>query len=205
METPVIVIITLASMLLFLVLLCLLVSLVCFVKVFYSKTRKPLGKDEYDIPEGEIYEKFRGDIIDWIKMTRGMKSEAVEIKSHDGLTLRGRYYECKKGAPVELLFHGYRGYSERDLSGGVERCFALERNALLIDQRASGTSDGHVISFGINESLDCVRWAEFAAEHFGKETPIILTGVSMGAATVVMASAEKLPENVMCVLADCGY
>ena len=34
---------------------------------------------------------------------------------------------------------------------------------------------------------------------------IILTGVSMGAATVMMASAEELPKNVVSVLADCGY
>ena len=27
----------------------------------------------------------------------------------------------------------------------------------------------------------------------------------MGASTVLMASGEKLPENVACVLADCGY
>ena len=27
----------------------------------------------------------------------------------------------------------------------------------------------------------------------------------MGAATVMMAAGEKLPQNVVCVLADCGY
>lgn len=205
METGAIIVITLASVLVSLALLCLIISFVCFIKVFYSKKRKPLKEDEYEIPDGDIYEEFREPMIEWVKMTRSMKSEPLEIKSHDGLTLRGRYFEYKKGAPVELLFHGYRGNAERDLSGGVERCFALGRNAVLINQRASGDSDGKVISFGINECRDCIRWAEFASEYFGKETPIILTGVSMGAATVSMASAKELPENVKCVLADCAY
>ena len=187
------------------VLLALLTAYYCFRRIFYSAKRKILKEDEYELPEGEVYEPHYAQISDWIKAIRAMPHEDVSILSHDGLTLRGKYYECQKGAPVELLFHGYRGSGERDLCGGVERCFALERNALIVDQRAGGTSDGHIITFGIKERLDCLRWVDFAIEKFGKEVEIILTGISMGAATVLMASGEKLPKNVVCVLADCGY
>ena len=45
----------------------------------------------------------------------------------------------------------------------------------------------------------------FAIEHLGKDIKIILTGISMGAATVMMAAGEKLPPNVVGILADCGY
>ena len=41
--------------------------------------------------------------------------------------------------------------------------------------------------------------------HFGKDVKIIITGISMGAATVLMALSQDLPENVIGVLADCGY
>ena len=41
--------------------------------------------------------------------------------------------------------------------------------------------------------------------HFGSDVKIILTGISMGAATVLMAGAEELPPNVIGILADCGY
>ena len=47
--------------------------------------------------------------------------------------------------------------------------------------------------------------SEFAREKFGENRPIIIGGISMGAATVMMASGENLPENVVCVMADCGY
>ena len=182
---------------LFLAFLVLLTAYICFYRVFYSPKRRLPGPDEYDIPDGEIYEVFREDMINWTKMIRSMPHEDLEIKSFDGLTLRGKYYEHHKGAMIEILFHGYGGNSERDLRG---------RSAILVDQRGAGRSDGHVVTFGINERRDCVAWAKFVAEKFGDDTKIVITGVSMGAATVMMAAGEDdLPDNVVCVLADCGY
>ncbi len=186
-------------------LIVLLTSFICFIKVFYSPKRKPLGPDEYEIPKGEIYEAYREDMINWTKQIRALKHEDFEIKSFDGLTLRAKYYECNPGAPIELLFHGYQGNAERDLCGGVERCFRLDRNVMLINQRASGDSEGHIISFGINERRDCHSWVNYAIKRFGNDVKLIIGGVSMGAATVMMAAGEPLPNNVICVLADCGY
>ena len=180
-------------------------SLICFLMVFYSPKRRQLGEDEYDIPDGEIYEVYREDMIAWTKEIRSMPHEDLEVRSFDGLTLRGKYYEYEAGAPIELLFHGYKGNAERDLAGGVERCFRLGRSVILIDQRAGGTSDGHVISFGINERRDCHAWVKHAIERFGDDVKLIIGGVSMGAATVMMAAGDPLPKNVIGVLADCGY
>ena len=185
--------------------LTLAASLVCFIMVFYSGKRKAPGPEEYDIPPGKIYEVFREDMIAWTKQIRSMPHEKIEIKSYDGLTLRGTYYEYAPDATVELLFHGYRGNAERDLCGGIERCFALGRSVIIIDQRAGGRSDGHVITFGVRESRDCRTWIDYAVERFGKDRKIIIGGVSMGAATVMMAAGEDLPDNVVCVMADCGY
>ena len=141
----------------------------------------------------------------WTDDIRSMKRELVQITSFDGLKLRGYYYEYSPNSPLELIFHGYGGNAERDLSGGVERCFALGRSAILIDQRGAGMSEGRVCSFGINERRDCLEWIKFATAKFGRKRPIIIGGVSMGAATVMMASGENLPKNVVCVMADCGY
>ena len=134
-----------------------------------------------------------------------MDREDVAITSFDGLTLRGWYYEYAPGAPIKLMMHGYRGDGERDLSGGVQRCFACGRSALVIDQRGSGRSDGNTITMGILERRDCLAWVDFLVKKFGPDVKIMLTGISMGAATVVMAGGEELPENVVAILADCGY
>lgn len=173
--------------------------------MFHSKPRRPLGEDEYAIPDGEIYQGFRDDMIAWTNMIRAYPYKEYSIQSFDGLTPRAKFFEHKPGAPIELMFHGYRGNAERDLNGGVERCFKLGHNALLIDHRGSGFSDGHVITFGILEKRDCLRWVDFAVKEFGEDAKLILTGISMGAATVMMAAGEYLPSQIQYVLADCGY
>ena len=131
--------------------------------------------------------------------------EAVSIRSFDGLRLSGRIYRARAGAPVAVLCHGYRGTPSRDFSGGAAVLLEMGLNVLLVEQRAHCSSGGHTISFGINERYDCRDWCRYAAERFGAETPILLAGISMGAATVLMASALDLPENVRGIIADCPY
>lgn len=190
---------------LFIILIILLTSFICFKLTFYSKNKQNNESDEIIIPDDQFYKPFKHVIIEDVKYSRSLKHTKYKIKSFDGLTLHAKYFECIKGAPIEIMFHGYRGNAERDLSTGIKRAFKCNRNVLLVDQRASGASDGHVISFGINERKDCVAWANFASKEFGENTTLFLTGVSMGAATVLMASAMELPKNVKGVLADCGY
>ena len=185
--------------------LVLAISLLCFHMAFYVPKHGPVDPNEYPIPEGEIYEPFREKMVNWMKQTRKLPHQDFEITSFDGLKLHGRYYEYTPGAPIELMFHGYRGNAERDLCGGVQRCFALQRSALLVDQRASGRSDGNVITFGIKEHKDCLKWVDFMVEHFGPDVKIILTGISMGASTVLMAAGNPMPPQVKGVLADCGF
>ena len=185
--------------------LVLLVSLCAFLVTFYVPRRGKRQEDEYAIPPGKVYEPHRDTMVAWMKETRALPHEEVSIRSRDGLKLYGKYYEFAPGAPIELMFHGYRGSADRDLCGGVQRCFALGHSALIVDQRTSGKSEGRVITFGVKERWDCLDWACFMVEHFGPRVQIILCGISMGAATVMMAAGEDLPPNVVGVLADCGY
>lgn len=181
------------------------ISYYCYRLGFYASPRVPLGPDEYELPEGEIYEAFHASMKKWTMETRQTPHDTFTIQSFDGLTLYGRYYELEPGAPIELMFHGYRGSAERDLSGGMQRCFQLGRSAFIVDQRCSGSSQGKTITFGVNEHKDCLAWIDFVVNHFGPDVKIILTGLSMGASTVLMAGGHPLPKNVIGILADCGY
>ena len=131
--------------------------------------------------------------------------ERVFLRSYDGLRLAGRYYATDPGAPLAILCHGYRGTPSRDFCGGAELCLSLGMNVLLIEERAHVTSQGRTITFGVRERYDVLAWARYAAERFGEDTPILLGGISMGAATVLMASGLDLPGNVRGILADCPY
>jgi fermentation-respiration switch protein FrsA (DUF1100 family) len=189
----------------FLAVAVLVISYVCFRMAFYVSEKNKKPKEEYPIPKGEIYEPYRDKMVGWIKEVRAMPCEEFHIRSFDGLRLRGKYYEYAPGAIIEIMFHGYRGSAERDMCGGVQRCFKLGHSALIVDQRCAGKSGGNVITFGINESRDCLDWMRFAIDHFGPDCRLILTGISMGASTVMIAAGEELPKNVIGVLADCGF
>lgn len=185
-------------------LLAAAVTVIAYRKAFYVPPRHR-RKPKPDIPTGKPYAPYRQDMEGWLQNCRSIKWEPVSITSFDGLKLTGRFYEYAPGAPVEIMFHGYRGTADRDLSGGVHRCGLLGHSCLLVDQRCSGGSEGRSITFGICEHKDCLRWVDFAVNRLGPDVKIILCGISMGAATVLMAAGHPLPDNVIGVLADCGY
>ncbi|MBR5459554.1 MAG: alpha/beta hydrolase [Clostridia bacterium] len=183
------------------ILIFFILLLVCFRMAFYS----PGNKRNPTIPNGEIYEKWKDVLLSYRREADSLPFRDVKVISHDGLTLRGKYYEYSPDAPIELMLHGYRGCAESDLSGGVLRSRRLGHSALIVNNRGSGTSDGRVITFGIKECLDVPIWVKYITDNINPNARIILTGISMGASTVMLASAMPLPKNVIGVLADCGY
>ena len=170
---------------------------------FYS----PDGKQNEDtnLPPGEQMDAFREKTLANIARLQAMPYERVTITSRDGLTLAGRLFLQSPDAPLAIGFHGYRGTPYRDFSGGALYYLSQGLNLLLAEQRAHKSSGGHTITFGVKEREDCADWAAWAAGRFGKGCPMVLCGISMGAATVLLASALPLPENVRGVIADASY
>ena len=184
-------------------LLIVAISLYVYMIAFYSPKNK---RNTLDDPlQGAQYEAVSEHIFRISHIMERIPCESVTIISFDGCRLSGRYYHIRDGAPLELLFHGYRSCAFRDCSGGHALSRKMGFNALVVDQRAHGESDGTTICFGIKEHKDCLCWIQYANNRFGSHTPIILSGLSMGAATVLMATNLDLPDNVKCVLADSPY
>ena len=158
-----------------------------------------------DYPSGEAYGPYREACLANIEKLLAEPFQSVTLRSRDGLRLHGRYYAGHAGAPLFLFFHGYRSTAQRDGSGGYQLCRKNGWNVLMADQRCHGESEGRTITFGIRERYDCLNWVQEAVRRFGADTPIFLVGVSMGAATVLMASDLDLPPQVKGIWADCGY
>ena len=169
---------------------------------YYSPLKNQ--NDPYLAPDGHRYTPEDGPTYGLIREMDELPFEPVTIRSRDGLQLFGRYYAVAEGAPLQIQMHGYRGHALRDFCGGNKLAREAGLNTLVVDQRAHGKSEGHTISFGINERWDCLQWAEYAAQRW-PGVPISLAGISMGAATVLMASDLPLPEEVKGIIADCGY
>ena len=75
----------------------MLTAYICFRMAFYA-TRKETN-EEFPIPEGDIYLPYRDQMIAWMKEVRQLPREDVTIRSFDGLTLRGKYYEYAPAHP----------------------------------------------------------------------------------------------------------
>ena len=164
-----------------------------------------LDTNHYFVPEGEQYDEVREGIRKSVARMAERKYEPITITSFDGSKLFARYYHVADNAPVQILFHGYKSSSLLDCSGGSYFAQQLGHNAIVVDQRSHGQSEGMVITFGIKERRDCLCWIQYAIERFGKDVNIILSGLSMGAATVLMATDLNLPKNVKGIVADCPY
>lgn len=176
-------------------------SFIAFRLAYYNKNDKDIT---YDVLTGVGYDQFHEQMIELIKGSDVLPYEEVSIQSFDKLTLKARLYVIDEKAPVHIQFHGYRGQAVRDFSGGVRLPMENGHNVLLVDQRAHGKSGGHVISFGVKERRDVLSWIDFVKSRFGDDVKIVLEGISMGAATVLMASNFDMP-NVKAIFADCPY
>lgn len=170
---------------------------------FYTNRKKHPAPDE--MPRGELYAPYARRLVESVRKLEKVPYEPVEIISFDGLKLFGRWYDAGPDAPVAILFHGYRSTALRDSSGGAPFCMSRGFSVLLVDQRSHGKSEGRTITFGIKEIRDCLSWVNYVVRRIGKDARIMLMGVSMGAATVLMAADLKLPEQVKAIGADCGY
>lgn len=176
---------------------------VCCRMAFAVPRRKTL--DSHDLMRGEQYEPLNDRMLAMVEEADALPYEDVWIENRQGLRLHARYYEITPGAPLEIMFHGYRSNAIRDFCGGITREAERGWNMLLVDQRAHGLSEGTYLSFGARERYDCLDWIEWANARFGAQTDILLVGISMGAATVLMAAGLELPDNVRGILADSGY
>lgn len=137
------------------------------------------------------------------------KKQDVTVKSRDGLLLHG--YLMEPSPPTEsrgtvLLVHGWRSHPEIDFSASWESYLKKGLNILAIEQRAHSGSEGKYICFGVKERFDVLDWVNFLGERYGQNHKIVISGVSMGGATVLMTlGEEELPKNVVGATADCGY
>ncbi len=156
------------------------------------------------MPDNEAFREHMKNMALDREWLLGQPLERVSIESFDGLTLRAKLLAEPDDARILLLAHGYRSAALWDFPSVVRFYRGMGCGVLLIDQRASGESEGRYIGFGALERYDLQRWAQYLAERFPKAT-IYMDGVSMGATTVLLSLGLDLPENVRGAIADCGF
>ena len=132
------------------------------------------------------------------------------IMAEDGRRLHGYYlshhpkHDSISVARTALLIHGYRNCAIDMMHLGYMYHHSMGYNIILPDLHAHGQSDGESIQMGWKDRLDALLWCEVADSVF--RSPMVVHGISMGAATTMMLSGEEnLPLGVSHFVEDCGY
>ncbi|MFN0205719.1 MAG: alpha/beta hydrolase [Planctomycetota bacterium] len=129
----------------------------------------------------------------------GFNVEDVEIKTSDGVTLRGWYSEGPQGAPAIVLLHGFHATRTDCLT--LARALTLPGyTLLLLDMRASGKSDGHVQTLGVKEKFDveaALHYMKNVKQHSPRHTGIVAYGTSASAAIFAYNSVNQLGAAVL--------
>ncbi len=128
--------------------------------------------------------------------------EDIYIESNDNLKLHA--YDFNQGSDsYVIVVHGYTSEG-KNMQARSEHFYNSGYNVLTIDLRAHGLSDGNYIGMGWDDRHDLISWVNYLVEK-DSDVSIALYGVSMGAATVLNATGEGLPDNVVVAIEDCGY
>lgn len=143
------------------------------------------------------------EYLDWFYQ---QQFEDLEIISHDNLTLKAKLLKTsQKTDKVLIAIHGYHSNNLREYAYYLKFYHELGFHILLPNNRAHGDSEGKYIGFGWLDRLDCIQWINMIKDYFQQDLQIVLHGISMGSATVLMASGENLPNDVKCIISDCGF
>ena len=126
------------------------------------------------------------------------------IKSKNNGNLKLHAYKIKNNSNIwTIVVHGYMGEG-KVMYESVKEFYNRGYNVLVVDLRGHGKSEGKYIAMGWQDRLDIIQWIDYLINE-NNQIKIILYGVSMGAATVMMTTGEKLPKQVKLAIEDCGY
>ncbi len=146
----------------------------------------------------QAWKAWRRTAMEWLDS----RQVEISVKSVDGLTLRACSFP-QEGHLYAILCHGYAS-KPAHLAGTARKFYDMGFSVLMPSARGHGESEGRYFGLGWLDRMDLLMWIRNIVD-IDPEAEILLFGVSMGGATVMMVSGEKLPENVKCIIEDCGY
>ncbi len=196
---------------------CLLVIILAAVAMYivaYARELPPIadkifaqnsGDEEAKKPLEEKHQMIYEETSAWLKAQP--KKQDLYIKSFDGLKLHSVFLPADIPTKKTIhVVHGFHAEGLWDFATMIPYYHNAGYNVNIPDDRAHLNSEGKLLGFGWNDRRDTIDWCRKLIEVVGEDAEIVLHGVSMGAATVMMASGEKdLPVQVKCIIEDCGF
>ncbi|QKS70697.1 alpha/beta fold hydrolase [Paenalkalicoccus suaedae] len=134
--------------------------------------------------------------------------EDMSYFSADGETsLSGWLIEPESDATATIIMsHGYRGNREEENVGFLSLANEFREEGyrvILYDFRNAGDSAGSITTIGDMEQDDLAGTVEWANERF--DDPVILYGISMGAATTLGYAGREDSEDIASIVVDSPF
>lgn len=129
-----------------------------------------------------------------------LAAEDVAFRSDDGIELRGWWVPAPAAKGSVVMVHGLNR-SRIEMARRLPFVHGAGWNALLFDQRHHGESGGTSTTFGAREKEDVEAAVRLARGR--SPGPVVLWGVSLGAASSMLAAAED--PQVAGVICDSSY
>ncbi len=167
-----------------------------FAKIFASPNSK--NDDEYTVFLNNELDKGK----EWFDSAT---KERIAIRSSsDKRNIHADYIFADNDSDVfVIVIHGYTS-SPRNMGVYAKKYHELGYNVIMPSLNGHGYSENNSVTMGWNDRIIVIDWINFLIENY-PNCKIILHGVSMGAATTMMATGEDLPNNVKAAVADCGF
>lgn len=133
----------------------------------------------------------------------GLPFQNIEFHSSDGILLKGWYVPAGPNPQGTIIYcHGHNRTRVEMLPMEVFG-HRLGYNGLLFDFRHAGQSGGKIGTLGYQERLDAIAAVHYALDQKNAARPVVLWGVSMGAAAALMAASET--PQVAAVISDSSF
>ena len=133
----------------------------------------------------------------------GMGFDWIEFTSSDGIALRGWYVPAAGAARGTIIYCHGLNRTRIEMLPMAAFGHQLGYDGLLFDFRHQGTSGGNLTTLGYKERLDVIGAVRYALERQHPGKPVVLWGISMGAAAALLAAAES--PNVAAVISDSSF
>lgn len=133
----------------------------------------------------------------------GLDFRWVEFRSPDGVLLKGWYIPAA-GDPRGTIIYSH-GLNRTRIEMLPEAVFAhgLGYNGLLFDLRHQGQSGGDLTTLGFQERLDIMGATGYVLREENAARPVIVWGVSMGAAAALLAAADS--PDIAALISDSSF
>ncbi len=126
----------------------------------------------------------------------------IQFDATDGVHLKGWFIPTDHPRGTVVFVHGLNRTREEMLREALF-VHGLAYNALLFDERHAGASDGKITSLGYFERFDVEGAVQEALRRDPQARPVIVWGVSMGAAAALMATRET--PDISAVISDSTF